>query len=334
MRRQAAAGGFDFGQFGHGASVLSSRRTASVAVVTGARVPDPATDSAAVANALRDYALRELDAAAAQLARRGGQLHEGVHQARKSLRRARAVLALGDAALGPGRPLIDRELRRLNRGLSSLRDAHALVETLDRLLARSPDPDALRLLRRARRAAASARAEHARQALAADPELGGRRALLAVLRAGAAALDWPRLQAEPLQQAVAASRARMDRAGVRARERGDDEAWHRWRRHARRLSQQRRALKTAGLTVRAPDLDRRIAERLGVAQDLALLLGHCGRDSPFAPDDRKALRRYGRDQQARARRRIEAALAASAGSESDADPPPQSPAGESEGRGS
>lgn len=281
---------------------------------------DPAADSAAapsadtrLAFALRAYALGELDAAAAQLARRGGQVHEGVHLARKSLRRARATLALGDAALGPGQALVDRELRRLNRGLSALRDAHALVETLDRLAARSADPEAVCLLRRARRMAAGARAERARQALAADPELGGRRALLAVLRAAAAALACGRLDSEGLQQAVAASRARMDRAGAHARGDGDDEAWHRWRRRARRLSQQRRALKAAGLKVRAPDLDKRIAERLGVAQDLALLLDHCGRGSPFAPADRKALRRYGQDQQARARQRIAAALLESAG---------------------
>lgn len=300
-------------------------------------MPDPAADSAPVANlplALRDYALSELDAAATQLARRGGQLHEGVHQARKSLRRARATLALGDAALGPGMRLLDRELRRLNRGLSALRDAHALVETLDRLAARSPDPEALRLLRRARRAAASARAEHARRALAVDPELGGRRALLAVLRAGTAALDWARLRPEDLQQVVAASRTRMERAGARARAEGDDEAWHRWRRRARRLSQQRRALKTAGLKVRAPDLDRRIAERLGVAQDLALLLDHCGRDSPFAPDDRKALRRYGRDQQARARRRIEAALMEAVGPRGDAASQSQPAAPQADDQGS
>ena len=44
------------------------------------------------------------------------------------------ALALGGAALGPGAALIDRELRKLNDGLSALRDAHALVETFDRLL--------------------------------------------------------------------------------------------------------------------------------------------------------------------------------------------------------
>lgn len=274
-------------------------------------MPEPAVPAAATqaAPALRGYVLTELDTAIAQLARRGGALHEGVHLARKSLRRARATLALGGAALGPGAPLIDRELRRLNTGLSALRDAHALVETLDRLIARDTGADTLRLLQRARRVAARARAEHARQARRADPELQGRRGLLAVLRAGVAALDWPALQVAALEQAIADSRARLDRAGRRARADGDDEAWHRWRRRARRLSQQRRALKAAGVDVYAPDLDKRIAERLGVAQDLALLLDHCGRRSPFAAADRTALRRYGRAEQAHARKRIVAALA-------------------------
>lgn len=274
--------------------------------MTEPAVPAAATQAAL---ALRGYVLTELDAAIAQLSRRGGALHEGVHLARKSLRRARATLALGGAALGPGAPLIDRELRRLNTGLSALRDAHALVETLDRLIARDAGADTLRLLQRARRVAAGARAEHARQARRADPELQGRRGLLAVLRAGVAALDWPALQVAALEQAIADSRARLDRAGRRARADGDDEAWHRWRRRARRLSQQRRALKAAGVDVYAPDLDKRIAERLGVAQDLALLLDHCGRRSPFAAADRAALRRYGRAEQARARKRIVAALA-------------------------
>ncbi|WP_056306765.1 MULTISPECIES: CHAD domain-containing protein [unclassified Lysobacter] len=276
-------------------------------------VPDPAIPAAAAqaapALALRGYLLAELDAAIAQLARRGGALHEGVHLARKSLRRARATLALGGAALGPGAPLIDRELRRLNTGLSALRDAHALVETLDRLIARDADADTLGLLRRARRVAAGARAEHARQARLADPGLQGRRSMLAVLRAGVAALDWPALQVAALEQAIADSRERLDRAGRRARADGNDEAWHRWRRRARRLSQQRRALKAAGVEVHAPDLDKHTAERLGLAQDLALLLDHCGRRSPFAAADRAALRRYGRAQQARARKRIVAALA-------------------------
>ncbi|WP_394541506.1 hypothetical protein [Lysobacter enzymogenes] len=66
------------------------------------------------------------------------------------MRRARATLALGANGLGPGAALVDRELRALNRDLSPLRDAHALVETLDRLLRGELAPQARTLLARAR----------------------------------------------------------------------------------------------------------------------------------------------------------------------------------------
>lgn len=82
---------------------------------------------------LREFALAELDRAAAQLACEGEARHAGVHQARKSLRRVRATLALARRALGePGRRL-DEDLARLCRGLSALRDGQALVEALQRL---------------------------------------------------------------------------------------------------------------------------------------------------------------------------------------------------------
>ena len=101
--------------------------------------------------ALRDYALAELQAADDALGHAGDELHEGVHRARKGLRRARSALALGDGILGPGVGLLDRELKRINTGLSSLRDAHALVETLDRLLKRTRKAATQQLLAQARR---------------------------------------------------------------------------------------------------------------------------------------------------------------------------------------
>ena len=86
---------------------------------------------------LHAYAAAEMVHAIACLSWHGGRLHAGVHQARKSLRRLRATLALGMPTLGPGARLIDRELRRTNRRLSKLRDAQALVHTLDVLLERT-----------------------------------------------------------------------------------------------------------------------------------------------------------------------------------------------------
>lgn len=253
---------------------------------------------------LRAFASRELDQALDALGWRGNRIHAGVHLARKNLRRARATLALGGAALGPGAALIDRELRRLNLNLSSLRDAHALVETFDRLLRSHTDIETRPLLLRTRRRAAAARAEAARQARAEDPDLGARRSLLKVLRAGLRALPWAGLQPEHWREAVAASLIRVSQTGTRARSSGSDEDWHDWRRRARRLSQQQRALKVAKLGRDAPSFDKHQIERLGEAQDLNLLLDHCGKRSVFGKPDRAALKRFAEGELARQRERI------------------------------
>ena len=258
--------------------------------------------------ALGVYARHELEAAIARLGWRGGRRHAGIHQARKSVRRARAALALGADTLGAGAAMVDRELRRINDGLSALRDAQALVETLDRRLSLDHDPATMRVLRRVRRVAAAARAVAAREALAADPGLAGRRAMLGVLCAAMAALPWRAVPASRLHASLADSQSRMDQARERALASGGDEDWHRWRRRARRLSQQRRALHSAGLQAELPRehaaFDKHTTERLGVAQDLNLLLEHCGRRSPFSKPDRRALRQHAAPDLARLRRRI------------------------------
>lgn len=258
--------------------------------------------------ALRDYAVAELDSALAGLGWRGGRVHAGIHQARKALRRTRATLALGGTALGPGAALVDRELRKANRGLSALRDVQALVETLDRLIAPQPPLEILQLLRRARRVAMARRAVEARAALADDPQLGLRRDLLAALRGAMLALPWQRVDLAQAQAALAHSVERIARAQARAQDSNRDEDWHRWRRRERRLSQQRRALKAGGIdhAIDLPKAEKRIATRLGAAQDLGLLREHCGRASPFAEPDRVRLKRYADEALARHRAAIAA----------------------------
>ena len=46
--------------------------------------------------ALRDYGLAELAVAIHGLSMRGGRVHAGIHQARKAIRRTRAMLTLGE----------------------------------------------------------------------------------------------------------------------------------------------------------------------------------------------------------------------------------------------
>jgi CHAD domain-containing protein len=260
-------------------------------------IPRPAGESSGSvalawfdATALRAYACGELDRAIAHLGWRGGRVHEGVHQARKSLRRTRATLALGAAMLGPGAELIDREIRRVNRKLSKMRDAQALVETLDRLIAKGKAPEALPVLRRARRTAAIARVESARRELASDPNLARKRALLSTLRAALPALPWDSLTETRIRDALASGLVEIDVAGSRARATGRDEDWHRWRRRVRRLSQQHRAVGPLLVDINAARRRvKTLAELLGEGQDYALLHDHCGKRSIFPDPDRQIL---------------------------------------------
>jgi len=59
--------------------------------------------------------------------------HEAVHEGRRALRRLRALLALFQDELGSGYDNLREPYRSCTRALSSLRDAHALVETLGRV---------------------------------------------------------------------------------------------------------------------------------------------------------------------------------------------------------
>lgn len=262
--------------------------------------------------ALGQYAQAQLHRAIACFGWRGGRVHAGVHQGRKALRRARAVLALGGEPLGAGAPLVDRELRRICRGLSAERDAQALVEVLDRLLAEGDG--AAECLRRARRAAAAARARVLRDALGDDPGLARRRERLGVLLAALPALHWSALDEAALRDGIERSQRRLVKAARRAHRTGKDADWHRLRRRVRRLAQQCSALEACGFAaLAAARPDRRLAAALGEAQDFALLIDRCGGDSPFRLQDRAPIRvlaRAGLDaRRSQAARRIAAAAA-------------------------
>ena len=256
---------------------------------------------------LRDYAADELARAITCLGWRGGRLHAGVHQARKSLRRARATLALGMSALAPAARLIDRELRKLNRGLSVLRDAHALAGALALLAERSGVAEETALLRRAHKAAARERAIRTRSECSDDPGMHARRIILGSLLGALRALPWENVDAPMIQAALARSRTRAAAAGRRAHERDKADDWHRWRRRARRLSQQQRAL---GEDAAGNRREKRLAVLLGQAQDRNLVQEHCRRGSPFAVADRAPLRALMERELARLRARAERLLAA------------------------
>jgi hypothetical protein len=103
-------------------------------------------------------------------------------------------------------------------------------------------------------------------------------------------LPWHAVATPLLELSVGQSIADVQAAGERALRRDRKADWHRWRRRARRLSQQDRALAAVPLNVDAAARNKAQAEQLGHAQDFQLLVEHCGRESPFARADRDALR--------------------------------------------
>lgn len=240
---------------------------------------------------LKAFALAELKEAQALLAKPGDGRHEGVHQARKRLRRTRAALALGRKGLGgPGRRL-DEDLGRLCRGLSPLRDAQALIEGLQRLPASEPGalaaalPQMLAL-------AHQRRDECLARTLVRDPDFRQRRVRLQAMAVRVEDLDWDRVRPGAIAKAMARSEKRLAKARRRAgRELANDERWHALRRRLRRLRQQDHLMATIEPGLRpVASVTAEEAAVLGEAQDDALLLRHCRSHSPFPPAMRVMLR--------------------------------------------
>lgn len=237
---------------------------------------------------LMAHACAQLHAAQAHLAQEGECLHDGIHQARKCIRRARSILKLGRRALGKRAHRLDEDLGQLCRGLSPLRDGQALIEALRRL-DRSADPGLAELLPAAEDAARRRRDRLLLRTHRHDPGFERRRQRLAALQARLARLDWEAVDERRIARSLARGERRAIEAGDAARlDPADDGRWHVYRRRLRRLRQQLTALEELGIAapaVRQDLLDQ--AAALGEAQDDVLLLRHC-RHRPVFPAGMRA----------------------------------------------
>lgn len=243
--------------------------------------------------ALRGIADHQLTRASQCLGWKGGHRHTGVHQARKSIRRVRSILALAGAGLGPGAEALSYLLSEINQGLSRVRDAQALVEAIDHLAAQTHDEKWLRLLARARRNAVAARRVMLQAAIAADPDLLKTRDLLVHIKAALDGLAWSGVASGEVEAAFSLGKEKTRKAAKKAHKTGEDEDWHRWRRKARRQSQQQRILAEAGIKSIVEYDDKEIASLLGQQQDCSLLLEFCESDhSPIRWTDRNQLNRF------------------------------------------
>jgi CHAD domain-containing protein len=227
-----------------------------------------------VAAELARLLLEQVDGAIAQIEGRGhADREKAVHEARKHLKKARAVLRLAREDLPKDvRRAENAVLRDAGRALSGARDADVLLRTLDGVAGdrRLGVPAA------AARPLRQALEEH-RERLAAGPgHVDEALESLRLLRGRAG--DWPFAEAGP--EAVLAAlrtmqgRARETMAAAFAPD-ADDEAWHDWRKRVKDLWYALRILAPVAPTHLGPlveDADA-LSEVLGDHNDLAVLDG-------------------------------------------------------------
>lgn len=202
----------------------------------------------------------------------------GVHEARKSLRRLRSLLALARAALGKDAvDAIDDELRAMTRDLSALRDGQVVQDMAHLLAQEATNPGE----REAWHALLPALARRHEQALASalreDPGFMRRQALAHRQAERLLHLPWQRLKAGDLRHALARSQRRQARAQAQALASGRVDDLHDWRRKSRRLRMQLSALRKLRVAPHPKGAQlpsqyiTQLVDQLGVLQDLALL---------------------------------------------------------------
>jgi len=225
-----------------------------------------------MASGVRRIVAEELDSAVAGLRARP-LLDEAVHEARKSLKKARSAMRLVRSDLGSDvRKRENAAMRDAAARLSGARDAQVMLETLDKLAADPrvtvPGPAVARL-----KQLLEARREELRGESDLEAEAAEAADQLAVVRGRVD--DWP-LDDEDFAAAAAGLR-RMHSQGRRAMDtaltKNDDDSWHEWRKRVKDLWYASRILKPvapgqlSGATDEASDL----SDVLGDHNDLAVL---------------------------------------------------------------
>lgn len=187
-----------------------------------------------VTHGLRRLARKELSKTHAELRSVRHPNREAIHEARKSLKKARAILQLIDDDDGRALDSSDGRLRSINGRLSELRDADVLSETLARLRKQNPQAITGRTFARVRRALVERRRAARKTAGRPGEWKAVGRSLRTVRRRAA---DWKpahRSRGTPTHSIRAVHR-RGRKAMARARKRQQASDFHAWRKEIKSL---------------------------------------------------------------------------------------------------
>ncbi|KRA46219.1 CHAD domain-containing protein [Pseudoxanthomonas sp. Root630] len=200
----------------------------------------------------------------------------GVHEARKSIRRLRSLLALVRAALGKADVrTIDDALKTLAKGLSALRDGQVVLDAADHCARHAGSADEAATWDALRPLLVHQQEHRVANALADDPGFMRRQARAHREAERLRALPWHRLHANDLRHGLARSVRRQQRSQEVALASGSLDDLHDLRRKSRRLRMQLNTLKrlrvsTHGVAAATRDIAE-LVDQLGALQDLALL---------------------------------------------------------------
>jgi CHAD domain-containing protein len=236
--------------------------------------------SESVSDGLRRLARAELKSARRQLHGAASPPDEAIHEARKSVKKIRAIVQLCDAddAAGMGKCL--KRLRKINRELSKLRDAAAVLETLSMFQ------------RTARSAEDRAAYDRIKRRLVSRKN--------AAIRAAAAGKIWNMIDRECRRLRRAARRwepkhgsfgalapgiRESYRAGrkalARARKRRRASDFHEWRKHVKTLWYELRLMEGASAAVDAHVATlHRLEDWLGDEHNVAVLFEKLAAEAP------------------------------------------------------
>jgi CHAD domain-containing protein len=185
-----------------------------------------------VPRALRRIAREELESAAVQLGKNAKERADGIHEARKSIKKVRAVLRLMRPELGDTYVKENIRLSRVGQRLSEFRDATAIIEIFDALLEKYRAELPLRSFKSIRQKLVARRARAERRSDAGEVL----QKTAETLRSAAVRVKrWP-LEREGFQ-AIAPGLESIFRAGrkalARAQEQPRPENYHEWRKRVK-----------------------------------------------------------------------------------------------------
>ena len=181
---------------------------------------------------LKRIAREELESAAVELGKSGKERAGGIHEARKCIKKVRAVLRLMRPELGDTYRRENLRLSRVGRRLSEFRDATAIIEIFDKLREKFQAELPPRSFKSIRQKLVARRARAERRSDAGEVLL---KAAAMLRSAGASVKRWP-LEREGFQ-AIAPGLESIFRAGRKARARAQKqprpENYHEWRKRVK-----------------------------------------------------------------------------------------------------